>query len=318
MPSEKLEELRALAPTIDVLALGGSRMLNGFDPELFHRETRARGTPLRAYNLSLQRLLLWEQERMLDEALALPGLQPRFVLLEPAVGLGIAPENFTHSRTIEFETPSAWRRAVECILDSNRVAAHKAWNIGTHTLVLALHQANYGLFTRAAFPSLAIHRDRSDSVPAGQRGFQPIADLEPHSAAAPWLVDLTNTATTRFLTDSADAPPLSPALRRHFAALITKLRARGITPIFVQPPQLAYTTPELRQLTFGVMREFSRSSSPVTLLSYLDPAPRPHLYAPRLWSDYNHMRHSGAVLFTRDLARDLLAARASPPLASQP
>lgn len=304
MPREKLAELAAIAPGVDVLVIGTSRLLHGFDPRVFESETRKLGRPLRAYNLSLQRLLLWEQARVLDEALALPGFKPQLVLLEPAVGLGISPENFTHARTIEFETPAAWRLATASVLGSDRSAAHKAWNLGAHSVVATLHLANYGLYTDVAFPA----RDSLAATEAPERdwrGFVPKKDRRPDESAPEWLAAMAREYAVRFPRDSADAGPLPAPMRAHFDALRAKLAARGITLLFVQPPQLGFTTEELRALTFRFPRAL-RSADRAPVLSFLDPAKHPALFEPRWWIDYNHMSVSGARLFTAELAREVM------------
>jgi hypothetical protein len=61
MPTAKLRELQAIAQEVDVLVIGTSRLLHGFDPTVLAAETRRLGRPLRACDLSLQRLLLWNR-----------------------------------------------------------------------------------------------------------------------------------------------------------------------------------------------------------------------------------------------------------------
>lgn len=307
MPSEKLAELRAVAPQIDVLVIGGSRLLNGFDPGQFAADTAAHGQPLRAYNLSLQRLLLWEQERLLEDALALPGLKPRVVVLEPCVGLGIAPENFTHSRTIEFERPGAWWRAVENILGSDRSPAHQLWNIATHTVVLGLHLTHYGLLADRVFPAPA-----GPATP-GRLGFEPKPDLPAGAPPDPWLADLIRQLPAAHAAARAEDLRLPATMRRHFERLATRVQAGGARVIFLQPPQLAFTNAELRRLTHAFPRAFPPGPATPPVLSYLDPGRYPDLYDARLWADYNHLTAAGARVFTRTLARDLAAATPGAP-----
>lgn len=307
MPREKLRELAALAPEVDVLVIGTSRLLHGFDPRVFERETRKLGRPLRAYNLSLQRLLLWEQAQVLDDALALPRLKPRLVLLEPAVGLGISPENFTHARTIEFETPAAWRLATSSVLGSDRSPAHKAWNIATHTIVAGLHVSNYGLYTDVVFPERG-RPERVDSFAIEWRGFEPKKDLRQDENPPDWLKAMAAEHAVRHPRDAADAGPLPAPMRAHFEALRAKLAARGITLVFVQPPQLGFTTEELRTLTYRFPRAL-QSSGGAPVLSFLNPAAHPALFEPRWWVDYNHVTETGARLFTTELARELVQPR---------
>ncbi len=309
MPSDKIAELRTLAPGIDVLVIGGSRLLNGFDPAQFATETARLGQPLRAYNLSLQRLLLWEQERMLDDALALPGLKPRLIVLEPCVGLGIAPENFTHSRTIEFERPAAWWRAVENILGSDRSPAHQLWNVATHTVVLGLHLTHYGLLSERVFPAPR----GLNPAPAGALGFEPKPDLPAGAPPDPWLADLIRQLPAEHAAARTEDLRLPPTMRRHFERLTARIRARGTQVIFLQPPQLAFTTAELRRLTHAFPRDFASVPAGPPVLSYLDPTRYPEFYDARLWADYNHLTASGARVFTGALARDLAEISRRPP-----
>lgn len=312
MAREKLAELRAVAPPIDVLVVGTSRLLHGFDPRVFDAEAARLGTPLRSYNLSLPRLLLWEQSRVLDDALATPGLHPRLVLLEPAVGLGIAPENFTHARTIEFETPAAWRLAVSAIIDSERAPAHQAWNIATHTLVAALHGLHFGLYTGVLFPPLPAPGENSPPSDRSLRGFSPQPDRPSTEPAPAWLAAVLADYTARYSTDSAAPGQIPAAMRRHYLALRERLRLRGIQILFVQPPQLGFTTPELRDLTFRFGPSLPANTGPPALLSYLDPQRHPELFDPRWWADYNHYTSHGATLFTRELARDVVRRAGTP------
>lgn len=306
MAREKLAELRTVAPQIDVLVVGTSRLLHGFDPRVFDAETARLGTPFRSYNLSLQRLLLWEQARVLDDALALPGFRPRLVLLEPAVGLGLAPENFTHARTLEFETPAAWRLAVSSVLGSERSIPHQVWNVATHSLVAVLHQLHYGLYTGVVFPPVPALPGNQPPPDAALRGFLPQPDRPPTAPAPPWLVDFARDHQTRFAVDSTLPGQIPAPMRRHYLSLRDRLRARGIEVLFVQPPQLGFTTPELRELTYRFSRCISNADTPPPLLSYLDPQRHPELFDPRWWADYNHYTAHGASLFTHQLARDVV------------
>jgi hypothetical protein len=310
MARQKLQELAQVAPQIDTLVLGTSRLLHGFDPREFAAETARLGRPRRAYNLSLQRLLLWEQERVLDDALTLPGFKPRLVLIEPAVGLGISPENFTHARTVEFETPHAWRLAVASVLDSNRSLPHKAWNIAAHSLVAALHGTHYGLYNGVAFPPVPVVNE-IPGPDSALRGFFPRADRSSAEPAPTWLVEMQRDYAERFAADAATPRALPAAMREHFAALHVRLAARGIVAIFVQPPQLGFTTPELRELTFGFQPALVVGPQAVPVLNYLDPRTHPALFEPRWWMDYNHVSQGGAALFTRALARDVVALESS-------
>ena len=95
-------------------------------------------------------------------------------------------------------------------------------------------------------------------------------------------------------------------MRRHYLSLRDRLRQRGIEVLFVQPPQLGFTTPELRDLTFRFAQSLPAVEGRPTLLSYLDPQRHPDLFDPRWWVDYNHYTAHGAMLFTRELARDVV------------
>jgi len=305
MPREKLAELRAIAPQVDVLVIGTSRLLEGFDPRVFAAETARLGRPLRAYNFSVQRLLLWEQVRLVDEALAVPGLQPKLVLLEPAVGLGISQENFTHARTLEFETPAAWRLAVSSVLGSDRGLAHKAWNLAAHTLVAALHDVHYGLYTRLVFPDpRAVDPDREPTDPR-LLGFAPQPDRPAGEPPPAWLVTMRTEYLTRFAQDSRAPGKLPATMQASFLSLQERLRRRGIAMLWVQPPQLGFTTQELRELTFGFGAAVTSPGGDPGLLTYLDPSEHPALFDPRWWLDYNHFTETGAGLFTRELAGDV-------------
>lgn len=306
MPTEKLRQLRDIASEVDVLVLGSSRLLHGFSPVVFDEEMARNGGTARSYNLSLQRLLLWEQERMLQDALALPGLRPRLVLLEPAVGLGIAPENFTHARTIAFETPAAWARAVTVIAGSERPLWHQAWNIATHTIVLGLNLAHYGAFNTRAFPDQPGEPGSVPLAPAN-RGFVP---LFPPGATAPAVPEVEAAAASYradHLGSSTGITPLPAALRTHFLRLKAAAEACGARVVFVQPPALGFTTPELRSLT----RQFAPDlGTKAEVWNFLDPDAHPELFTPRLWSDYNHLNADGAKVLSRELARR--AAEAEP------
>lgn len=306
MPTEKLRQLRDIASEVDVLVLGSSRLLHGFSPVVFDEEMARNGRTARSYNLSLQRLLLWEQEQMLQDALSLPGLRPRLVLLEPAVGLGIAPENFTHARTIAFETPAAWARAVTVIAGSERPLWHQAWNITTHTIVLGLNLAHYGAFNTRAFPDQPAEPGSVPLAPAN-RGFVPLAPLGATAPAASEVESAAASYRADHVGSSTGITPLPAALRTHFLRLKAAAEARGARVVFVQPPALGFTTPELRSLTRRFAPDLAKKAE---VWSFLDPDAHPELFTPRLWSDYNHLNAEGAKVLSRELARR--AAEAEP------
>lgn len=300
MPTAKLRELRPITHEVDVLVVGTSRLLHGFDPEVFAAESARIGRPLNAYNLSLQRLLLWEQERILTDALSLPGLKPRLILVEPAVGLGLAPENLTHARTLEYETPTAWSTAVRVIASTDRPWWHQTWNIATHTLVFGLHLANFGAGTAIAFPPATPVPDKPDF--SGRRGFLPLPKNGSQSADPSQVAIWCELHRRDYEPTPSEPASLPAAMRSHFLELRARLEANGVRVVFVQPPQLGFTTAELRRLTRGFAASLG-SDAPV--LSFLDPKQHPPLFAPDLWSDYNHLNAEGAAVFTRELVHAL-------------
>ncbi len=294
--------LRALArdPAAgDVLVLGASRLLNGFAPRVFEAELAARGITVRATNLSLQRLQLWEIEPALAAALAVPGVRPRLVVIEPATGLGVAPENLTHARTLHFETPAAFALSVAAIRESGRPVWHQAWNIGMHGAAAILRASGYGRLGALAFPPVGA------SVEDGA-GYLALPGLAEDAAAAPELVWAKERLAAELPAWREAAPPLPGALARHFDGLRDRLEALGLRVVFVLPPVLAFPDAFYRgQILAMERRALSGEAGSAMWLSFLDPAKHGELFEPRWWHDYQHLRSPGAECFTRRLAGEL-------------
>lgn len=298
--------LRALAADPaggEVLVIGASRLLNGFAPRVFEAELAGRGVVARATNLSLQRLQLWELGQVLEAAIAVPGVRPRLVVMEPVTGLGVAPENLTHPRTLHFETPGAFSLSARAILESGRPPWHQAWNIVMHGAALGLRGVGYGRWGARVFTPPDARE------PMHEQGYFALPALPAEAESDVELVKARERLVNGLERWRAEAPEVPRVLTRHFAELRVKMEARGVRVVYVFPPVLDFPGEFYRGQNLGLERHGRQQSEATggteSWLSYLDPNGNPELFDVRLWNDRQHLREPGAEVFTRKLARDL-------------
>ncbi len=298
--------LRALAEDPaggEVLVIGASRLLNGFAPRVFEAELAGRGLKVRAANLSLQRLQLWELEQVVEAALAVPGVRPRLVVLEPVTGLGVAPENLTHPRTLHFETPRAFALSVAAIRESGRPLWHQVWNVVMHGAALGMRGVGYGRWGAEVFGPPG----GGETVP--EEGYLALPALPDGAEVAAELVGAKERLSAGLAGWRAEAPAAPAVLTRHFDQLRAGLEARGIRVVYVFPPVLDFPGEFYRGQNLGLERhgrERMRAGGESEVwLSYLEVAENAELFDLREWNDRQHLRAPGAERFTRRLARDL-------------
>jgi hypothetical protein len=280
-----------------VLVLGASRVLNGFSPAAYEEGLAASGVRAKAFNLSLQRLQLWEQEQVLADALAVPGVKPRLIIIEPVLGLGIAPENLTQARTIHMETAAAFRLATSSILASGRSPAQNAWNIATHGAVAGLHAAGYGRLSSVAFPPF------TPPIQYPDPGYLAIPGLRPGEPPPAWLAETREQYLANLTLWRGSAPPAPPHLLAYFAAWRARLEAGGAKVVFWHPPLLGFPGDFYRGQMLGLEAAWAAQPG-FPQVSHLDPVLHPALYDARLWSDPLHLRRPGAEILSRLLAEE--------------
>ena len=313
------EERRAIASqaeTLDVVFLGTSRLDNGISPEAFEQAAAELGWQVHTYNASVDNLNLPEQSRVVDDLFAIPGFHPELVILEPAFRLGRDLQNVTSTRSVYFNDLRGFELSLRTTLSTRRRFIAKAYNTSLVGLGFAIHGLNYGRLSDAIFPG-----DRRpgrnpllDDALARRGHSHGEASFGASEARASFLSSVSGRADEyRALAAQAaeSSPALPPAEFEIFAGLAQRVREHGAEPLYVLPPKYVIPQAIYRDRNHGLVRSAQLAPAQLPLLSYLDHAAAPELYAQGHWVDMNHLDSRGARIFSRRLARDVVRWRAA-------
>ena len=316
--SDKLAVLAARREEVDTLFVGSSRVYNHLSPRAFDAELRAAGLPSCSFNLGVSAMRPPESFQTLDRALALrrPNQRLRRVVLELAnVNPAQEPGERDTRRMTAWHRPGAAGWMLAAIILAYEWPWRKAGWFYEHSRLTARCFGHVGDARDALFgPSPATTTTTARVI--GSEGLGADGDgFAPTSKEA----KATDPSCCRFAADPAGyeralaalrAPPPASAwgqrepvnllLRRELPRRVAALRARGIETILFLPP---VTRPDdgLRALAAGG----DLGGAPAFVFN--DPDRYPELYRREVRADGEHLDEEGAVLFTRLLARKVVA-----------
>ena len=288
--SEKVAMLHALRGQIDAVAVGTSRIEEGFDPAAFDATFAGGQYSIQSLDLGLPGGSQTEQRRMAQEVLRTlrppKGRAACLLIMELNAGVNFPPEDVLHPRSIDVYDANSIGFASG--FGGSAVGAYdRLGRLGFALIAGAAHYANSGMLSAWLFharearnPEVALEARR------GQRITTPSeADRREVAAAFAHGGD-TKHANAEFM-------PGNHELLADVAATASTL------------PTLVYVvTPKLDDLvtTYVYPEQIDGPAGPVPVINMARPDLYPQLYQPGYWRNAGHLNAAGAAVFTRLLA----------------
>ena len=290
----------------ELLFLGSSRVYRQINPTVFDAVLAEHGITVRSYNVGLPGMRFYELLHRIDQVLEKHPPALRWLVLElddPDPGLEDA--NVLSRRFIEWHTAHVSWIAYRTILASARSPLEKLRQCWGHTEGLLLRASNAGLGMTAVESRFGAPPDLTDHTPAGflPLDFDPTRVTKEHRAE--FLADFAKDKgilerRAQAITDPEVMPRFPRRLGDQMRALVARIRAAGIEPLFL-------LTPPAERCNWDWRAAHKRGAVP-TLFSYDDPREFQDFYRDlALRFDINHLNKAGANALTRLLAEDVAA-----------
>jgi hypothetical protein len=285
----------------DTLFFGSSRIYSHVIPEVFDQTAQSQGLSLNSYNFGIPAMRAIDSTVLLEEVLANPPKNLKWVFFESILDKGYEPiPNARTQRAIYWHNWKNTKFAAQYILQSNESLPSKALLLTSHFLPFLYQQLNIGRVFNQVLPSeFSAEEQQVAAEFTATEGYYGLSDeADPKRQA--FLQDQAGYLGQVETLKSAMADPnadltLSANKKMLLSRVIQIVEATGATPIFVEPPSLH---PE---------KDFQAAqdqSTIKTLLSYKDPVKFPQLYATAQRHDADHLNDAGSREFTRLLAED--------------
>ena len=291
--SEKIAMLHALRGQIDAVAVGTSRIEEGFDPAAFDAAFADSPYRIASLDLGLPGGSQTEQRKMAHEALNTlrppAGRAACLLVMELNAGVNFPPEDVLHPRSIDVYDADTIRFANG--FAGNAVSIYdRLGRLGFTLIAGVAHYANSGMLSAWLFhpsdprnPAVALEARR------GQRITKPSA-ADSHEVASAFA----NRGETKLVNGD-----FAPGNRELLADVATTT-----TP----SPQILYVvTPKLDDLatTYVYPDAIDAPEGAVPVIDMARPDLYPELYQPGYWRNAGHLNAAGAAVFTRLLARQI-------------
>lgn len=300
---QKLAHLAAADEGYDVVFVGSSRVLDGFDPRVFEAELAGAGFPLKAFNLGALGAETFEQDWVLRRVLERASPRLRWILLESGpVGLAAPRHAYRDvlrppsARDVQWHDPRTTRTYLGALAAVPLGPARKLELALQHLDLAARNVANFGrgLELVASLRGGSARRAwiaRADQVMERTGGFQA---LDPEASG--WG-DGERAMVAELAADNARTPALDELDADVYRAQVAAAAARGVEVVYVTLPALENNAELLALHDAGVVP---------ALLHGNDPVRHPELFDPAERFDRQHVNRRGAERFSRLLARAFL------------
>jgi hypothetical protein len=301
--SDKIAFFEENADRYSVLFVGSSRVFRHAVPAAFDEAAAESGLQVRSFNLGVDALTLIELKTLLEAIARLGSGSPRYVLIEPALGVGLHARNVATIRAAYFRDLDNTMVEISAMHSMSR-----QWlSIGRSLRACLNHYAFVGrlasgLLPPVTEPSRTLLAD--DLVSA--RGFMAQDSGGPSLEDGPWRRHLLQNFD-RIARRVRERPGPSESVVRKFAPrneilvdAARQLREAGSEPLFFISPIMQVSDPLRAFEAFHHLRE-----PDIALFSYLGRLEE--IYDPSFWFNPGHMNGKGARLFSRRLGRDFAA-----------
>jgi hypothetical protein len=300
--SEKLALMDKWKGRASSAAFGSSHVDNGFDPRAFDQELSSTAAATTSLNLGISGGSQTEQAAVAAAFLeslppAAPGSPSRFVLLELTAGANFTNDHLFHPRAINIYNIDAIRLALN---DAGLTSVGWRRALGRSGFALAaglLHYLNVGMLSSRIFPAPLNSALVFSETAFDRRG------LTPNQAAPKLSPDALAVQNVLAQQHPSQATP-GEVLDGHrvlLSDLADAARRKKVQLLYFVAPKLG----NLLSYPIFPASAFDGSSS-VPILNVARPEEHPELYRPELWHDPNHLTESGAAVFSRLLADELV------------
>ncbi|MFK7742645.1 MAG: hypothetical protein AB8H80_20200 [Planctomycetota bacterium] len=302
----KITHFTEVSPEIDTLFIGSSRLLRGISPKVFDTATAERGIKTTSYNAAQAGIQPHDYDVWIDWVLE--NRPPRLTRVFIELGewsLGNRPATWMKDKTVDMHSPSHLHERLwtavntsenlsEFIRQTNWALAHTAVNL-----------FNIGRGIRIFDDTLREHRNLPPDTPRNlTQGFGPLSDrtapAQRLAFSKQWHAKPKKLKWLRKAkTENTIAPPSNEAgFTEGFERQARRLRQAGLEPIFVLPPVYSKIPGRSRLLEIRSVARVFELDRPTTY---------PELYDTKHWFDAQHLRESGAIIFSSQLAAEFAA-----------
>jgi hypothetical protein len=308
----KYDYYQAHKDDYNTLFFGSSRIYSHVVPEVFDAtvsdvtvQDSRQGSAINSYNFGIPAMRAIDSAVLLEEVLANPPKNLKWVFFESILDKGYEPiPNARTQRAMYWHTWKNTRTAAQYILTSDESLPSKAFLLSSHLLPFLYQQLNIGRLFNQMLPSEFSAEEQQvaadftategyyaltdEADPKRQLFLRNQADYLSQVSVLESVIEQSQAEPNRDLTLSANKQQLLERVTR-------TIRAAGAEPIFVEPPSLH---PEH---DFQAAQQLGTIDK---LLSYKNPKQFPQLYSPSGRHDADHLNDAGSREFTRLLAQD--------------
>ena len=286
----------------NALFFGSSRIYSHVVPEVFDSAANANGVEINSYNFGIPAMRALDSAVLLEEVLANPPKNLKWVFFESILDKGYEPiPNARTNRVIYWHTWENTRTAANYILTSDESLPTKAVLLSSHLLPFLYQQLNVGRLFNQVLPSeFSVGEQLVAKEFTQTEGYYALDDENDPKRQAflqsqPAYLEQVAALQTLQSQPPASEPYLSVNKQNLLARVTQSIRAAGAEPVFVEPPSLHMINDFQTAQQLGTID---------TLLSYKDPSKFPQLYRVDRRYDADHLNDAGSREFTRLLAED--------------
>jgi hypothetical protein len=295
--SEKLAQLHEWSKRISVVAVGTSRVEEGFDPATFDASFNGHQSGATSFNLGLpggsqseERFTAQEAIRALDSS---DTKSDRILLLELNAGVNFPPDDVLHPRAINVYSADTISFSYD--FDGDGMSIKRLGRLAFAMIAGAAHYANAGMISALVFRSGSA--DNPEVALAATRGQR----ITPASRQD------TRDADAAFNARGAPETPIATALAPGNHQLLADVARAGGSATRAHVQLVYVVTPSLNDLTSAAVYpgEIDGPKGPVPIINLARPDLYPQLYQRTYWRNAGHVNAAGAAVFTRILAQQL-------------
>lgn len=301
------------ADECDVVFLGTSHVERHIDPRVVDRTLAERGLPIRSYNLGLAKMSALEAAELIERIARRRPRRLKLVVIEPTLYLFDADNWATDRAMAEHDWPGT-RTAMRLAWASEERRGASIWS---KLRAVAPHLRSFlsrtlGLRRGAQLFAASPDPNAVSALPEAA-GFVALPVVD--SALYPGRPAGWQERFRRFMLIKPDwsGAPLSPDEQAYFDGLILRIQRIGAEPAFLLGPKVKRDSH-----TAAVLTSQRQRYSNVALFDHLRGNVDPEIYDIRYWHDFDHLNASGAALFSRQLALELVPVLGARGLAESP
>ncbi len=291
----------------DIVFFGSSRVHYGMVPAAFDAEMATQGHAMRAYNLGISGQRAHDSLHTLEWALEQPRSRLRYAIVEIQTwDQRQRGTDWMTDQTIENHVPQHLLARLSSITQSTQSTFDKAKNLLETAPHTAANAMKIGQGQRILDALIAESQGRpvplAWAVP--DRGYLSSAAnaSEDSKRVAKELIEKPELAAAMVATrmDPNNGQQFRGGFNYDaFQRQDNLLRSAGITPIYITVPYLYLKSPD-----FDTVNTLAQA---YTVIDFDNPAAYPQLFEPNMYFDLGHFNESGAVLFTRLVARTIVS-----------